>query len=72
MEKANLSGWSLKSLVRRVDLPVPLGPQMTMGRSSMRLIAMRYRGGMRGGGRKLATVSSSCVPPTTVLQLPCH
>ena len=32
MEKPNLSGYSTKSFLSRVDLPVPLGPQMTMGR----------------------------------------
>jgi hypothetical protein len=31
MEKPNLVGWAAKSRLRRVDLPVPEGPQTTRG-----------------------------------------
>lgn len=37
MLKPNLPGKSSKSFLSRVDLPVPEGPQITMGRSAARL-----------------------------------
>jgi hypothetical protein len=32
MEKPKSFGWALKRRLRRVDLPVPEGPETTMGR----------------------------------------
>lgn len=34
-ENPNLSGYSAKSFLRRVDLPVPEGPETTMGRTDI-------------------------------------
>lgn len=34
MEKPNVSGWAAKRRLRIVDLPVPEGPEITIGRCS--------------------------------------
>lgn len=49
-EKPNLPGWSANKRLRRVDFPVPLGPETTIGRWCFVVVVVVVVAGGGGGG----------------------